>query len=256
MWTAPDLHGAQSVSATKIKIEVAGQTTDGILYRPALPEGKAPAVLFIHGWDSSGDDLSDAAEALCSLGCLALTFDLRGNNREDEQFDVVSREDSLQDVLAAYDFLVAQAGVDVSRVGVVGISYGGYLGVLLSSHRKVRWLALRVPALYEDRDFDKPKLELSKIHDLVTFRHKPLDPEENTALASLAQFHGPVLIIESGEDQVIPHPQIRNYLNAAGQRSEVSHRVMAGADHALSRATWRKEFVSLLTHWFRERLTA
>ncbi|HEX2173366.1 MAG TPA: alpha/beta fold hydrolase, partial [Dehalococcoidia bacterium] len=170
------------MSVTKVSIGVASQVMAGTLHRPAIAEDPAPAMLLIHGWDGSEEDLADAAEALCHLGCLALTFNFRGHNRKDPQFDEVSREDGLVDVLAAYDFLIAQEGVDPARVGVVGFSYGGYLGVLLSARRPLRWLALRAPALYLDRDFDKPKKQLSTIHDLATFRQPPLDPEDNTAL--------------------------------------------------------------------------
>src|SRR5262245_52195248 len=54
-------------------------------------------------------------------------------------------------------------GVDAERIAVVGSSYGGYLGVLLTSERKVTSLALRAPAICSDADFDRPKsVELSR----------------------------------------------------------------------------------------------
>ena len=48
----------------------------------------------------------------------------------------------------------------------VGSSYGGYLAAILTTLRPVRWLALRVPALYQDEGWDVPKKQLHKVSDL------------------------------------------------------------------------------------------
>ena len=49
---------------------------------------------------------------------------------------------------------------------------------LLCAERKVRRLALRVPALYKDDDFDRPKRELNLDPDLAAYRQRRLDPDE------------------------------------------------------------------------------
>ena len=64
-----------------------------------------PGVLFVHGWGwRSGEYLTRARE-LAALGCVCLTFDLRGHAQTELQFDTVTREDSIRDLLAAYDLL-------------------------------------------------------------------------------------------------------------------------------------------------------
>jgi dipeptidyl aminopeptidase/acylaminoacyl peptidase len=68
----------------------------------------------------------------------------------------VTREDNLRDLLAAYDRLLAHPALDTSAIAVVGTSYGGYLASILTSLRPVRWLALRVPALYRDEEWHTP----------------------------------------------------------------------------------------------------
>ena len=47
---------------------------------------------------------------------------------------------------------------------------------------------------------------------------------------------------------------IRNYLDAFSSARSVTHRLMAGADHALSGVASRKAFGSLVTGWFAERV--
>ena len=98
-------------------------------------------------------NISSARIAIAALGCICITFDLRGHVRHQAMRQTVTREDNLRDVLAAYDVLVGHPAVDPMAIAIVGSSYGGYLAAILSSMRRVRWLALRVPALYRDEDW-------------------------------------------------------------------------------------------------------
>jgi esterase/lipase len=134
-----------------VTIEVDGESLAGTLVTPGT---LVPGVLFVHGWGGSQQQFHARARAVAALGCICLTFDLRGHVKTRSQFDTVSREDNLQDVVAAYDVLARQPGVDPRAIAVVGSSYGGYLAAILTSVRQVRWLALRVPALYKDEGWD------------------------------------------------------------------------------------------------------
>jgi acetyl esterase/lipase len=96
----------------------------------------------------------------------------------------------LRDLLAAFDCLAAQDGIDPDRLGVVGSSYGGYLGALLVAERQPRWLALQAPALYKDADFDRPKHQLNRDDDLPAYRRRRLARAANLALRSAATFDG------------------------------------------------------------------
>ena len=111
------------------------------------PTDILPGILFVHGWGGSQDqDLARAKQA-AGLGAVSLTFDLRGHEIGSPMFHTVTREQNLRDLVAAYDRLAQQRNVDKSSIAVVGISYGGYLAAILTSMRRVRWLALRSPAL-------------------------------------------------------------------------------------------------------------
>src|SRR5215207_7790580 len=114
------------------------------------PATSLPAVLFLHGWGGSQSQYITRARQVAALGFVCLTLDFRGHEKTIAQKETVTREDNLQDVVAAYDVLAAQPTVDPSSIAVVGTSYGGYLGAILTSLRPVRWLGLRAPALYKD----------------------------------------------------------------------------------------------------------
>jgi uncharacterized protein len=237
-----------STRADTVEIAVDGQQIAGTLVGP---DTLVPAVLLVHGWDGSQDQYIARAHEIASLGCICLTFDLRGHVRHQNERQRVTREDNLRDVLAAYDVLVAHRSVDPGAVAIVGSSYGGYLAAIVTALRPVRWLGLRVPALYEDSDWDTPKAELNR-EALNAYRRRELAPDANRALAACAAFRGDVLIVESEHDDLVPHAAIQNYKNALAQAQSVTYRVIADADHALTDKSWQQSYTALLVHWFTE----
>jgi uncharacterized protein len=231
-----------------IDIPVDDQHIAGTLVTPATT---LPGVLFVHGWGGNQEQYLARAREIAALGCICLTINLRGHGRTEAQRKTITREDSLRDVMAAYDALAHHTAVDDSAIAVVGSSYGGYLAAILSSLRPVRWLALRVPALYKDEDWALPKQQLKK-YDLATYRRGPVSPEENRALGASAAFEGDVLIIESEHDDIVPHAVIENYLAAFKKAHSLTYRVIEGADHALSEESWQQAYTSHLVNWATE----
>src|SRR5829696_2430900 len=215
------------------------------------PQTSSPGVLFVHGWGGNQQQYLARARTIAALGCVCIAFDLRGHGGTEEQQETVTREENLNDVIAAYDALAGQPGVDPASIVVVGSSYGGYLAAILTSLRPVRWLALRVPALYKDEDWALPKVELKK-YGLAAFRRGPVKPRENRALAACAAYEGDVLIVESEHDDIIPHPVIANYMAAFQKSHSVTYRVIQGADHGLSDERPQEAYTSLLVNWATE----
>ena len=231
-----------------IDILVDGQHIAGTLVGP---DTMVPGVMLVHGWDGSQDQYIARAHEIATLGCICLTFDLRGHVRHHAQRDSVTREDNLHDVLAAYDVLVGHPAVDPNAIAIVGSSYGGYLAAIVTALRPVRWLALRVPALYRDEDWAVPKHRLDRAQ-LVAYRNSTLEPAGNRALEACADFRGDVLVVESEHDTMVPHPVIANYLSACRRAQSLTYRMISGADHGLSEKPWQQTYTSLLVHWMSE----
>lgn len=150
--TPPDAAGRADAGYLRTQVEsrriAVGE--DHFCATLVAPARAQPAVIFVHGWNGSQElELAHVRDAAV-LGCAVLAVDLRGHDRDDARHDRVTREDNLRDLVAAYDWMVARKDVDERAVAVVGFSYGAYLAAILTSLRRVQWLALRSPALYPD----------------------------------------------------------------------------------------------------------
>jgi pimeloyl-ACP methyl ester carboxylesterase len=232
-----------------IEISVDDQHIAGTLVTPGT---LIPGVLFVHGWGGSQQQYVARAREVAALGCICLTFDLRGHAGTLQQQKTVTREQNLHDVIAAYDALVRQGGVDRSSVAVVGSSYGGYLAAMLTAHRPVRWLVLRVPALYKDSEWTQPKDLLRKLQELAAYRLLAVRPSESRALLACSQFKGDALLVESERDALIPPQVVANYRDALAGAASLTYRMMSGADHALTSEADQQGYTTILVSWLSE----
>jgi uncharacterized protein len=232
----------------RTEIAVGGETVAGTIL---TPEPKVPGLLFVHGWGGSQEQDLERAQAMAALGYVCLTFDLRGHALTEAQHHTVTREDNLQDLTAAYDALAREPLVDRAAIAVVGSSYGGYLATLLTTIRSVRWLALRVPALYRDEEWDKPKRALDR-EEIAAYRRGVLPSTENRALAACSSFRGDVLVVESENDELVPHQTILSFVKSFSHAHSLTYRVIDGADHALTDERCRESYSSILGGWATE----
>ncbi len=236
----------------KVSLAVGDQKIIGTLLSPEAP---VPGFLFVHGW--GGDQAEDLgqAEELARLGCVCFTFDLRGHAGSDADRGEITRQNSLDDVVAAYDHLASHPLIDRAAIGVIGTSYGGYLSTLLTRERPIRWLALRVPALYPDDGWDTPKARLDK--DAVrAYRKQPQDAGNDRALAACAAFEGDVLLVASERDEQIPREAMLSFQAAFRSARSFSHRVIAGATHAMRDPRHQRIYTDLLLRWTEEMVRA
>lgn len=215
-----------------------------------LPEtdAKPMAVLFLHGW--KGVPNEEAAVVLAVRGYAAMTVSLRGHNDSDGDIRTISRQDSLADAIAAYDYLVSQLPKGYGIV-VAGNSYGGYLAALLSAQRPITALSLRVPAPYVDEGFSEP--QFGKGHDdpaVMQWRLAPHDYKGNKGFQAVHDFSGPIQIIEAELDDFVPHQGVENFRQAIKTNSQLDDHFMIGWPHSLGYEVPRNgEFQKILLDW-------
>ena len=206
------------------------QQADGELQR---------GIVFVHGLGSNRRGYVEYGErAAAHLGARCLAVDLSGHGLSPGEAGDISPAEHLQDVLAAWDELTAHYRADPGRIGVCGSSYGACLAALAVRHRKVARLLLRAPVIVADDDLARP----------LRLRSGDRGPASaSVLLGGLNRFHSPALVVESGNDEVIPHETVEAYVNAL---PAAGHAVIANAAHALRRPEWREVFIQQLLRFF------
>lgn len=123
--------GTQGVSEESVKFASGKLTLSGTL---VLPEGaeRHPAVVLFHGSGPQRRDLS-TARWFAQQGVAALAYDKRGVGESEGDFRKVPFMDLYDDGLAALEYLKSRKEVEPKRIGVWGLSQGGWLGPLAAS---------------------------------------------------------------------------------------------------------------------------
>lgn len=109
----------------------------GLLFRPQ-GDGPFPVAVIIHGSGTSRRDnpwyLSVAAE-LQSNGVAVLLPDKRGSEDSGGNWRDTSLEELATDTEAALDHVAALPGVDPDRIGVIGMSQGGWIAPIVAARQ-------------------------------------------------------------------------------------------------------------------------
>ena len=111
----------------QISFESSGVTLRGTLHAPDGPALSRPAIVLCHGFggSSNGAGHPELARTLERAGYAVLRFDFRGCGASDGEHGRVICMEEVDDVRAAIGFLQTQAGVDPSKIGLIGASLGG-----------------------------------------------------------------------------------------------------------------------------------
>jgi dipeptidyl aminopeptidase/acylaminoacyl peptidase len=111
-----------------------GQEIDGWLYLPELPSGKrAPLIIAPHGGPALawGDSYVHEFQVLAGRGFAVLAPNLRGSAGYGEAFSLKIHNDwggtDFRDLLLGIEYAGKTEPIDEGRLGIGGMSYGGYL---------------------------------------------------------------------------------------------------------------------------------
>ena len=136
------------VERRPVRIWSEGSRLAADLFKPVGSDAGAPAILLCHGWGGLKTHLARYAEVFARHGYVALTFDYRGWGESDGKLipladtpmlveageqtlrarvlrEIVDPIDQTTDIKNCLAYLLSEEGVDASRIGLWGSSYGG-----------------------------------------------------------------------------------------------------------------------------------
>jgi len=147
---SPEVDPLTFVSPSVVRFQSEdGLSIPALLYEPSeVKDGeRRPAVVYIHGGPTAQheNDWYPDLQDLVARGFVVLAPNYRGSTGYGREFRdanrfVMGRLD-LADIIAAADFLEDKQLADPTRIGVTGISYGGYLTMCALTKNPDRWAA-------------------------------------------------------------------------------------------------------------------
>lgn len=117
----------------RVKIPYENNVLYGILRRPA-GAATAPVVVMCVGLDSTKEELDVYENILLARGMATLVFD--GPGQGEAEYDLPIRGDFEVPVAAVIDYIETRADLDRNRVGIMGVSLGGYYAARAAAFEK------------------------------------------------------------------------------------------------------------------------
>lgn len=211
-----------------------GAIVPAVLLQPATLAAPAPAVVLQHGANTSKDDyyIQAPARRWAKQGWTVLAIDLAEHGERapaTPPTDPLIRRrlvtkpafmtQSLADLAAGVDLLVATSGVDPDRIGYAGFSLGGMLGtVFTAGEPRIRAAAIVIAGSfayqrYWERGTDEERERRRRAAEAT-------DP----AFFAGAIAPRPFLMVNTTDDPIFPREAVETLFAAAGEPKELRWR--------------------------------
>ena len=143
------------------------------------------------------------------------TLDYAGHGLHEVSLEESTRKQQHDEVVAVFDELKKRG---YEKIIVIGGSFGGYMAALLLGKRPAHTAVLRVPAIYDDDEFELPHKETKRWQNPDAYqRDKATAPyiQDNEAVRSVAGFDGFIYVVEHELDEQVPRVMPQTYFNNA-----------------------------------------
>jgi dienelactone hydrolase len=245
--------GAWALDPPAERVEVPYQGTRLAAYlRLPAGSGSAPAVLMIPGLDSVKEELQATAAYFLERGMATLAVD--GPGQGEAEYDLPIEPAYERVVAACFDWLQARDGIDAERLGVFGVSLGGYYAARAAAFepRARASVALAGPYDFGDGWDDLPVLTRAAFQR----RSGAATPSEARRRASELTLAGasrlitrPLLIAFGRQDRLISY---RHAERLAAEAPGAELVMFDDGNHGLTNHVYESR--TLMADWLAERL--
>lgn len=200
-----------------------GATMYGILRKP-WQAPKPPVVILVPGLDSVKEELHTYGDDFLRRGMAVLAID--GPGQGEMEFTHPMRHDYDVPVKYAIDYLEGRADVDATRVGLMGVSFGGQYAVRAAAFEPRLRAAIENCGPYDQSLNFRGRPQISR----ETMVHRLKATGETEALEKLRAFNlrgvaervrCPLLVIQGRRDRLVPAEQGESIAAEAAPNAEL-----------------------------------
>ena len=268
---------AQEMAAAETPVAIPAESYDiaGTLALPAAADGPVPAVLMLHGYGSSADEVggmyAGLAESLAAQGIGSLRIDFAGMGASEASTLDYTWDSQIADAATALDWLIGQESVDGERVGVQGFSLGSMIGShLVGTDPRAAAFGSWSGAIYNgDQGWYIPSIEECEAtgegHLDLDLGWRTLDHScdfftsmaASTALDDFAPYANPLLLVVGSDDESVD-PAVSANAATASDSADVMLETIGGADHIYhvfdEGQTLADQVITKTADWYAEKL--
>jgi len=234
------------------EIPFEGAAMVGILRRPR-ETGNSPVVIMIPGLDSTKEEVR-STEALFLERGLA-TFSVDGPGQGEAEYDLPIRGDWEIPGAAICEYLSELPGIDPQRIGVWGVSLGGYYAPRVASGVSQIRACIGLSGPYNFGSIWEGLPQLTR--ETFQVRSRAGDEVEARAKAmqlSLEDKAGsircPLLIVTGKRDRIIPWSQSQRVVDEVGDNAEML--LLEDGNHGCANVSYKHRYRS--ADWMADRL--
>ena len=197
--------GTLSPPAEPVRVPYAGSTLAAYLRIP--PGEPGPVVIMIPGLDSVKEELQATAEYMLRRGLAVIAIDGPGQGEAEYEFPIEPAYERV--VTAVADYLKGRDDLDPDRLGVFGVSLGGYYAARSAAHEPRVRAAVDLAGPYRwDQDWDALPSQTRTTFQARSGAASPAQARERAAALTLtdaaARITCPLLVVHGGRDRLIP----------------------------------------------------
>jgi len=197
--------GTLSPPAEPVRVPYAGSTLAAYLRIP--PGEPGPVVIMIPGLDSVKEELQATAESMLRRGLAVIAIDGPGQGEAEYEFPIEPAYERV--VTAVADYLKGRDDLDPDRLGVFGVSLGGYYAARSAAYEPRVRAAVDLAGPYRwDQDWDALPSQTRTTFQTRSGAASPAQARERAAALTLtdaaARITCPLLVVHGGRDRLIP----------------------------------------------------
>tara|TARA_R110001583_G_scaffold52804_1_gene163531 strand:+ start:99 stop:950 length:852 start_codon:yes stop_codon:yes gene_type:complete len=242
-----DASNGEEVIITSDDIEM-----HAVMFRPPKGSKPRPAIVLVHGWMTYGEKASwdtNSAKRIASYGYTTLAITMRGWPDTGGEDDCGWKQP--YDVVNAVNWLATQNGIDPNRIGLIGASQGGQVGLFAASLENS--ITIKAVTAYFPVTDVKSWLEQSDLSERIKMSltercSQGITMDERSPLYRADKIKASVLIIHGDHDTNIPIAESEEMIKALvdnGADAEL-YVVKGGTHHYDGSPAWEKSFLKMM----------